>query len=91
MTTRPLRVIVLVLWISLLVTAGGVIFVKYKARTLANQIERLSQERDSLNAEWKRLQVEQSSWSSPGYVEAVATRTLHMSMPEQKEVKLVPP
>ena len=86
-----MRVVILVLWVSLLVTAGGVIYVKYKARTLFNDLEHLSEERDSLNAEWKRLQVEESSWSSPGYVESVATRTLKMSMPEQPQVRVVAP
>ena len=37
----------------------------------------------------RRLQLEQRTWSAHGFVEQVATRQLHMTMPQANEVKIV--
>ena len=82
---------VAVLWSAVLGSAAGVVYVKHQARTLFIELEKLSSERDRLNIEWGRLQLEQSSWSAHGFVEQVASRQLRMTMPSATEVKIVQP
>ncbi len=86
-----LALLVAASWITVLASAGGVIYVKHEARTLFVELEKLSAERDRLNIEWGRLQLEQSSWSAHGFVEQVANRQLRMTLPNATEVKIVQP
>jgi cell division protein FtsL len=79
------------LWFAVLGSAAGVVYVKHQARTKFVELERLSAERDRLNIEWGRLQLEQSAWSSYGFVEQVANRQLKMTLPSATEVKIVQP
>jgi cell division protein FtsL len=82
---------VAVLWAAVLASAAGVVYVKHEARTLFVELEKLSSERDRLNIEWGRLQLEQSAWSAHGFVEQVANRQLRMTLPSATEVKIVQP
>ena len=91
MSRRVLAIAVTLLWAGVLASAAGVVYVKHEARTLFVELERLSGERDRLNIEWGRLQLEQSAWSAHGFVEQVANRQLHMTLPSATEVKIVQP
>ena len=91
MSRRLLLVVVTALWATVLGSAAGVIYVKHEARTLFVELEKLSGERDRLNIEWGRLQLEQSAWSAHGFVEQVANQKLHMTVPKATEVKIVQP
>ena len=83
--------IVCALWLAVLATAGGVVYVKHQQRTLFIELERMSAERDRLNIEWGRLQLEQSAWSAYGFVEQVGNRQLKMTLPSATDVKIVRP
>ncbi|HXQ31709.1 MAG TPA: cell division protein FtsL [Steroidobacteraceae bacterium] len=91
MSARLLPLAVVALWIAVLASATGVVYVKHEARTLFVELEKLSSERDRLNIEWGRLQLEQSAWSAHGFVEQVANRQLKMTLPSATEVKIVQP
>ena len=91
MSGRVLSLVVALLWCAVLASAAGVVYVKHEARTLFVQLEKLSAERDRLNIEWGRLQLEQSAWSAHGFVEQVAHRQLKMTLPNATEVKIVQP
>ena len=91
MSQRLLAIAVGALWVAVLGSAAAVIYVKHEARSLFVELEKLSTERDRLNIEWGRLQLEQSAWSAHGFVEQVATRQLHMTLPSATEVKIVQP
>ena len=91
MSRRVLTIAVTVLWAAVLGSAAGVVYLKHEARTLFVELEKLSSERDRLNIEWGRLQLEQSAWSAHGFVEQVANRQLHMTLPSATEVKIVQP
>lgn len=80
-----------VLWCLVLASAAGVVYVKYRAREMFVQLEKLNSGRDALEAEWGRLQLEQSAWSTYAYVERVATDRMHMRMPDSKEIQVVTP
>lgn len=79
------------LWCALLASAAGAIYNKYRERALFVQLERLNQVRDSLDAEWGRLQLEQSAWSSYAFVERVASERLHMLAPDPRDIAVVTP
>lgn len=79
------------LWFAVLGSAGAVVWAKHEARTLFVDLEKLSAERDRLNIEWGRLQLEQSAWSTPGFVEQVADQRLKLTIPAATEVRIVQP
>jgi len=91
MKNRLGTMVTVLLWAAVLGSAAAVVETKQRARTLFVELERLSAERDQLNIDWGRLQLEQSAWSAHGFVEQVATRQLHMTMPQATEVKIVQP
>jgi cell division protein FtsL len=86
-----LWVAVPLLWAAALVSAGGAIWCKYRARELFVQLESLNARRDNLEIEWGQLQLEQSAWSTHAFVERVASTRLHMAMPPPKEIEIVSP
>jgi cell division protein FtsL len=80
-----------VLWLAVLGSATGVIYARHRARDLFVHLERLNAERDRLDMEWGRLQLEQSAWSSNAFVEHVANVKLQMSLPQTRDVRIVRP
>ena len=90
-TAKLLPVILPVLWLAVLGSAMQVIYARHKARDLFVHLERLNAERDSLEMEWGRLQLEQSYWSSHAFVERVANAKLQMNLPQTREVRIVRP
>ena len=92
MTIRKLMHVVLpVLWIAVLGSAVQVIYARHKARDMFVHLEKLNAERDSLDMEWGRLQLEQSYWSSNAFVERVANAKLQMNLPQTRDVRIVRP
>jgi cell division protein FtsL len=90
-SSRLLLLAVLLLWAAVLVSSAGAIYSKYRARELFVELERLNGARDELDAEWGRLQLEQSAWSAYGFVERVASERLHMSIPDSRDIEIVSP
>ena len=79
------------LWLAVLASAAGAIYFKHRSRELFVELEQQNSSRDDLEAEWGRLQLEQSAWSTYSYVENVANTRLHMRIPESREVEMPPP
>ena len=79
------------LWCAVLGASAGAVYAKWRARELFVELERLNSTRDELDAEWGRLQLEQSAWSSHAFVERVAGTRLHMAMPPPKDIEIVAP
>jgi cell division protein FtsL len=79
------------LWVAVLGSAAATIYCKHRARELFVELEQLNSGRDELDAEWGRLQLEQSAWSTYAYVERVADTHLHMSIPVSREIQNAPP
>ncbi len=84
-----------VLWIVLtlagLASAVGCIYSKHQSRKLFTELQTLTQERDQLEVEWGRLQIEQSTWSAHARVERLAREQMGMRMPVAGEILLVLP
>jgi cell division protein FtsL len=92
MTTRRLLILALpLLWLAVLASAVGVIYARHQARELFVRLEKLNAERDALDMEWGRLQLEQSAWSADAFVERVANAKLQMNIPETRDVRIVRP
>jgi cell division protein FtsL len=79
------------LWFAVLGSAVQVIYARHMARTEFVRLEQLDSQRDSLEMEWGRLQLEQSYWSSNAFVERVANSKLQMSLPQTRDVRIVRP
>jgi cell division protein FtsL len=90
-TAKLMPIILPVLWLAVLGSAMQVIYARHKARDLFVHLERLNAERDSLEMEWGRLQLEQSYWSSHAFVERVASAKLQMNLPQTRDVRIVRP
>jgi cell division protein FtsL len=84
-------VIALLLWCAVLVSAGGTIYTRHRAREQFVELERLHRERDQLDVSWGQLQLEQSLWSSHAYVESVAATRLKMAPPNAAAIQVVFP
>jgi cell division protein FtsL len=88
---RLLPVALPLLWLGVLGSAVQVIYARHKARDVFVHLEKLNAERDSLDMEWGRLQLEQSYWSSNAFVERVANAKLQMNLPQTRDVRIVRP
>jgi cell division protein FtsL len=84
-----LGVVVPLLWLAVLGSAAGAVWCKYRSREQFVELERLNRGRDEYEAEWGRLQLEQSSWSTYAYVESVAGSRLHMKTPPSGTIEIV--
>jgi cell division protein FtsL len=92
--TLPRKLLVIaatLLWWSVLGSAAAAVYAKYRARELFVELERLSSARDELDADWGRLQLEASAWSTYAFVERVASERLHMSIPDSRDIEIVAP
>jgi cell division protein FtsL len=78
------------LWTTVLLSAAGAVYCKFRARQLFIQLEQLSTQRDNLDIQWGQLQLEQSAWSTHALVESVAGKKLRMTMPPPKDIVIVP-
>jgi cell division protein FtsL len=90
MKTRNLLYVVLpILWVAVLASATAVIYARHQARGLFVRLERLNADRDALEMDWGRLQLEQSAWSSHAFVERVANSRMKMGLPAPVDVRIV--
>jgi cell division protein FtsL len=87
--SRILPVLLPVLWLAVLGTSVQVIYARHQARELFQRLEKLNAERDALDTDWGRLQLEQSYWSSHALVEGVANAKLRMNLPQTGDVRIV--
>lgn len=86
---RLLLVALPLLWLGVLASAVQVIYARHEARDLFVRLEKLNAERDTLEMDYGRLQLEQSYWSSHAFVERVANSKLQMNLPQTRDVRIV--
>ncbi len=63
--------------------------VRHEGRKASFELARLEQERDSLQDDWGRLQLEQATARTQAQVEALAHRELSMTVPSPDAVVLL--
>lgn len=64
-----------------LASALGVIYTTYDSRTLFGHLQHLRAQRDALNVQWGRLQLEEGTLGTHSRVERLARTKLGMHMP----------
>ena len=74
------------LYVVIFLSALQVVIARHDARRLFVELQKYEKERDELNEEWGRLQLEQSTWAVNDRIEAVARTKLNMKMPERSSV-----
>lgn len=83
--------LIMVLVIAVLGSGIAVIYAKHINRKLFIEFQALQNERDDMNMEWGRLQLEQSTFSTHSYVDRIAREKLGMELPAQEEIVIVRP
>ena len=91
MSRRWMLVLMPVLWLAVLASAIAVARARHESRALFAELERLAAQRDELNIEFNKLQLEQSTWSNHGFVERTATAQRGMYLPRPDEIEFVSP
>jgi cell division protein FtsL len=81
----------LLLLIATLASATGVVYARQKHRQLFIQLTALERERDDLNIEFGRMQLEQATWAETNRIEQIATGKLGMVSPDSKDIVVVRP
>ena len=75
--------------VTIFFSAIQVVLHQHQARKVFVEVQALERERDRLNEEWGRLQLEQSTWATDARVEEIARTRLQMLEPEGSAVVLV--
>ena len=83
--------LVMVLALIVLASSLGVVYTKHQSRKLFVELDTLKKERDEMNVEWGRLQLEQSTLATHGRIERAAKKRLDMVTPEYEQILIVKP
>jgi len=83
------RVLFALLVATFIGSALGAVYAKHQSRRLFMQLSALIDDRDRMEMDWSRLQMEQSAWSTHSRVEDLARNQMHMRNPRPDEVELL--
>ena len=81
--------IVLALLIGVVVSAVGVVWTRHENRVLFVSLTAQQNERDSLNIEYGRLELEQATYAEPRRINEEARQTLGMFEPRPQDIRLL--
>ena len=77
------------LTLSVVLSALSLVWARHQARQQFVELRSLESERDAMDIEWGRLQLEQSTWATHGRIERIAREQLEMRIPAPSEVVIV--
>ena len=83
------RLVLGALALAVFVSALAGVYAKHKSRKLFVELQALVAERDRLETDWGRLQIEQSTQGSHARVESIAREKLAMRTPTEEDRNLV--
>lgn len=72
-------------------SAIAVVYTRHEHRQRFVELSRLERERDELNIEFGRLQLEQATWAETNRIEQIARARLGMQPPQGKSLVVVKP
>lgn len=78
-----------VLALAVISTAVACIYARHESRKQFTQLQALIVERDKLEVEWGKLQIEQSTLSNHARVERMARKKMQMRTPVPTEIRVV--
>ncbi|MBS0432803.1 MAG: cell division protein FtsL [Proteobacteria bacterium] len=80
-----------VLLLAVTASAVAVVWARHQGRVAFVDLSRLQNQKDSLNVEFGKLELEQATWAAPGRIEQIARSQLGMVTPAPDQVVLVRP
>ena len=83
--------LIMLLTFAVLGSGVAVVYARQQHRQAYVELTRLQKQRDELNIEFSRLQLEQATWAETNRIEQVATERLGMSFPATPELIVVQP
>ncbi|SEJ45063.1 cell division protein FtsL [Frateuria terrea] len=82
-------VALVILLLAVLASAIGVVWTRHESRVLFVDLTRLQNQRDELNVEYGRLELEQATWAEPRRIDQEARSKLGMVTPKPQDIQLV--
>ncbi|BAV96544.1 cell division protein FtsL [Lysobacter enzymogenes] len=86
-----MRLLLVLLIVANVVSALLVVFARHEHRQLFVQLNKLQRQRDELNIEFGRLQLEQATWAESNRIDQVARERIGMKFPEGGETVVIRP
>ena len=83
------RFLVAIVLLATVATDIAVVYERYRHRQLFVELTRLERQRDELNIEFGRLQLEQATWAQANRIDQVARERLGMKFPEADDIVVV--
>lgn len=81
----------LVCLLAVILSATGVVYAKYSSRKYFVELQGLRSERDAIDVEWSRLQLELSTLATHWRIEEKASKELQMQAPLPQQVIVIAP
>ena len=81
--------ILLMLLAAVLTTAIGVVWTRHESRVLFVSLTGLQNQRDNLNIEYGRLELEQATYAEPRRIDDEARQQLGMLDPRPQDIRLL--
>ncbi len=78
-----------VLMIAMLTSAIAVVWSRNESRELFMRLTVQQNQRDALNVEFGRLELEQATWADPARIEQVARQKLGMINPPPQDIRVI--
>lgn len=78
-----------VIFVATIASAIGVVQVRHEGRQRYSELRSLLAERDELNVEYGRMQLEQATWAEMSRVERMAREELGLVPPDPKAITVV--
>lgn len=78
-----------VLLLAVMASAIAVVWARHQGRVSFVELTQLQNQRDVLNVEFGRLELEQATWAAPGRVEQIARGQLGMITPAPAQVEMI--
>jgi cell division protein FtsL len=79
------------LTLAVVMSGTAVVYAKYASRRSFVELQQLRAERDAIDVEWGRLQLEESTLATHVRVERIARNKLKMHAPDATEVVVIRP
>ena len=91
LNVNKLALLNLVLGLLVVMSAIAVVYAKYQNRITFIAFEQQQKQRDKLNVEWGKLQLEQSTWATHSRIEELAQKKLGMKSIEYEKIVFIKP
>jgi cell division protein FtsL len=74
---------------TVFVSAIQLIQIRQQNRLLFAQLQTLQQQHELLEEQWRKLQLEQSTWAQLSRIETIAKKQLNMKVPALKDTVII--